>query len=268
MGPLRPFTTRAEKVRRRLDRLNPDGWLYGGLPGLQWEVENARKADRSVMRSIRADMRRHAAFHDYFHACINCGNCTAVCPAFRFTDFGPRVVVQKVMHSAGEPELLYQMLDQYIWACFQCYACWDVCPAQNNPGGLVAILKEAAVRHGLTSAKKALEPYSRILYKLMTTGTQITPDMHSNIAPFRDWGPHKAELAKHLREYRDAVPVESLAGVHDKSWRVDPETMQELLIIEKEAGVIDMVTASARDVGEVVAEAAEEAAAEREAKQA
>ena len=51
----------------------------------------------------------------------------------RFADFAPRIVVQKVMHSRNEPELLFQMLDQYIWACFQCYSCWDVCPAQNNP---------------------------------------------------------------------------------------------------------------------------------------
>lgn len=260
MAGLSLFATRAAKVRRRLARLNADGWVYGGLPGLQWEVGNARKAPRELHLSIRADMQRHAAYHDYFRACINCGNCTAVCPAFRFADFSPRVVVQKVMHAQSEPELLFQMVDQYIWACFQCYSCWDVCPAQNNPGGLVAIIKEAAVRHGLDSTKKALEPYSRILYKLMTTGTQITPDMHSNIAPFRDWGPHKAELAQHLKEYRNAVPVESLAGVHDKSWRVDPRTMQELLIIEKEAGVIAMVQQSAAGVGDVVAEAAEEAA--------
>lgn len=264
---LRPFATRAEKAHRRLSRLNEDGWLYGGLPGLQWEVENARKADRKVMVSIREDMKRHAAFHDYFRSCINCGNCTAVCPAFRFADFAPRVVVQKVMHAESEPELLYQMLDQYIWACYQCYACWEVCPAQNNPGGLVAILKEAAVRHGLDSAKKTLEPYSRILYKVMTTGTQITPDMHSSIAPFRDWGPHKAELAKHLKEYRNAVPVESLAGVHDRSWNVDLRTMEELLIIEKESGVVDMVKQSAKDVGDVVEEAAAEAAAHWEEEQ-
>ena len=260
---MRAFITRAQKVRDRLDRLNEDGWLYGGLPGLQWEVENARKADREVMRSIRDDMASHAAFHDYYRSCINCGNCTAVCPAFRFADFSPRIVAQKVMHSHDEPELLYQMVDQYIWACFQCYACWDVCPAQNNPGGLVAIIKEAAVRHGLESTKRTLEPYSRILYKLSVTGTQITPDMHSSIGPFRDWGPHKAELAKHLKEYRDAVPVETLAGVMDKSWNVDQKTIDELLTIEKESGVIDMLKSSAKDVGDVVEEAAAESMARK-----
>lgn len=255
------FTTRTEKARRRADQLNEDGWRYGGLPGLQWEVENARKADRKVMLSILRDVEHHEAFHEYYHSCINCGNCTAVCPAFRFADFGPRVVVQKVMHAHNEPELLYQMVDQYIWACFQCYACWDVCPAHNNPGGLVAIIKEAAVRHGLQSTQKTLESYSRILYRLNTTGTQITPDMHSSIALFRDWGPHKAELAKHLKEYRDAVPVESLAGVMDKSWNIDLKTMDELLTIEKESGVIDMLKSAAKDVGDVVEEAAAEAMA-------
>lgn len=120
------------------------------------------------------------------------------------------------------------------------------------------------MRHGLQSTQKTLEPYSRILYKLATTGTQITPDMHSSVGLFRDWGPHKAELAKHLKEYRDAVPVETLAGVMDKSWKVDRQTMDELLIIEKESGVIDMLKSSAKDVGDVVEEAAAEATARKE----
>ena len=150
------------------------------------------------------------------------------------------------------------MMDQYIWSCFQCYSCWEVCPAQNNPGGLVAMLKESSVKHGLGSAKRSLEPYSKILYKVMTTGTQITPDMHSSNAPFRDWGGGKADLAKHVREERAAVPVETLAGTIDKSWKVDEKTMRELITIEKEAGVTDMVKQTLKDVAEMVEEAGEE----------
>lgn len=252
------YLTKSKKLATRLKKLNPEGWFYGGLPGLQWEIENARRADYGFMRIVVNELLSDERIHEFYHACINCGNCTSRCPAFRFIDFSPRVVVQKVMHGKDEPELVYQMLDQYIWACFQCYSCWDVCPAQNNPGGLIAILKEIAVKHGLQSARKALEPYSRVLYKLMTTGTQITPDMHSSIAPFRDWGPHKADLTKKLREERAGVPVESMVGVLDKGWNVDPETMRELLIIEKEAGVIEAVKNTLRDVGEMVEEAATE----------
>jgi len=255
---MRMFQKKDQKIRMRLQRLNNDGWYYGGLPGLQWEINNARKADYEFLKKLVSELFSDARFHEFYHACINCGNCTSKCPAFRFADFSPRVVVQKVMHGKDEPELVYQMLDQYIWACFQCYSCWDVCPAQNNPGGLIAMLKEITVRHGLQSAKKTLEPYSRVLYKLMTTGTQITPDMHSSIAPFRDWGPHKAELAKNLKAERAGVPVETLAGVLDKGWRVDPETMKELMIIEREAGVIDMVKNTLRDVGDMIEEIAKE----------
>jgi heterodisulfide reductase subunit C len=250
------FVTKQMKTRNRLGMLNEDGWYYGGLPGLQWEIENAKKGDRGVMREIVNELVNDPRFEEFYNFCLNCGNCTAVCPAFRIIDFAPRVVVQKVMAARDEPELLYQMLDQYIWACFQCYSCWEVCPAKNNPGGLVILLKESAVRHGLASAKRALEPYSKILYKIMLTGTQITPDMHSSIAPFRDWGGGKAELAKHLREERAAVPVKTLAEVLDKSWKVDEETMRELVIIEKEAGVIDTVKQTLKDVGEMVEEAA------------
>ena len=252
------YVTKSVKVTSRLGSLNEDGWHYSGLPGLHWEAENARTGDRKVMERIVEEVSNDPRFEDFYHACINCGNCTAVCPPFRLVDFAPRIVVQKVMHAKDEPELLYQMMDQYIWSCFQCYSCWEVCPAQNNPGGLVAMLKESAVKHGLSSAKRSLEPYSKILYKVMTTGTQITPDMHSSNAPFRDWGGGKADLAKHLREERAAVAVETLAGTIDKSWKVDERTMKELITIEKEAGVTDMVKQTLKDVAEMVEEAGEE----------
>jgi heterodisulfide reductase subunit C len=241
-----------------LSRLNEEGWYYGGLPGLQWEAEQARKQKIDFLRKIVNELYNDERFHEFFYACINCGNCTAVCPAFRFVDFEPRIVVQKVMHAKDEPELIYQMMDQYIWACYQCYSCWDVCPAHNNPGGLVLILKEIAVRYGLDSAKKALEPYSKIVYKITTTGTQITPDMHTTIALFRDWGPHKAELAKNIRIERKAVPVPSLNSVMDKSWKVDEQTMRELMIIHKEAGVWDSIRNTLKDVVDMIEETAKE----------
>lgn len=252
------YVAKTVKVASRLSRLNEDGWHYSGLPGLQWEAENARRADPKVMRAIVDEVSSDPRFGEFYNSCLNCGNCTAVCPPFRLVDFAPRIVVQKVMAAKDEPELLYQMMDQYIWSCYQCYACWEVCPAKDNPGGLVALLKESSVKHGLQSAKKALEPYSKILYKIMATGTQITPDMHSSNAPFRDWGGGKAELAKHIREENAAVPVETMAGVMDKSWRVDKSTMRELITIEKEAGVIDMVRQSLRDVADMVEEVGEE----------
>jgi heterodisulfide reductase subunit C len=243
-------------AQKLMGRLNDDGWHYGGLPGLQWEAEEASKADSALKRRIVEELRSDPRFNEFYHACINCGNCTSMCPAFRFADFEPRIVVQKVMHSKDEPELVYQMMAEYIWACFQCYSCWEVCPAHNNPGGLVALLKEAAVRNGL--AKGPLEPYSKILYKVMTTGTQITPDMHMLFAPFRDWGPHKAELTKNIRIERQGVPVESLWGVIDKGWRVDESTMRELFVIEKESGVLDSVRNSLKDVVDMVEDSAKD----------
>src|SRR5579875_177350 len=248
----------AKYARKLVARLNTDGWHYGGLPGLQWEAENARRGDTQLMRKIVDELRSDVRFQEFYHACINCGNCTSMCPAFRFVDFEPRIVVQKVMHAKDEPELLYQMMDEYLWACYQCYSCWEVCPAHNNPGGLVALLKEAAVRNGLESAKRTLEPYSKTLYKVMATGTQITPDMHMLFAPFRDWGPHKAELVKNIRTERQSVPVESMWGVMDKGWRVPKRTMLELFVIERESGVLDSVRNSSKDVVDMVEEAGKE----------
>ena len=73
-------------------------------------------------------------------------------------------------------DLVYQQMQEDIWECSQCFSCLR-CPRGNNPGGIVTIMREVAVRNGLASAKQALVGYSRIIYKIMSTGTQVSPDM-------------------------------------------------------------------------------------------
>src|SRR5579885_932946 len=67
----------SKKVSRMLQRLNEDGWHYGGLPGLQREAENARSADRALIHEIAKELREDVRFEEFYHACINCGNCTS-----------------------------------------------------------------------------------------------------------------------------------------------------------------------------------------------
>jgi heterodisulfide reductase subunit C len=153
---------------------------------------------------------------------------------------------------SNDPELVDSMMDEYIWACAQCFACSTICPFLNNPGGAVAIMREIAVRRGLHSAKKVLRPYSRILYKLFTTGTQLSPDM---LQPdfFRDWGPNELDIAEDLELKRKAIPIETLHSI-DSAWTMDEETAKELYIIHKESGVLKMIKQVQPDTAYLVAE--------------
>ena len=194
------------------------------------DVPYAEKA--RLFDEVKADLR----FADYLYGCFECGICVAVCPSARFYDFSPRRIAQALARE--DVELVYEQMNGEVWECSQCFSCLR-CPRKNNPGGLVTIMREVAVRNGLHSAKEALEGYSRIIYKIMSTGTQVSPDMIRAEA-FPDWGPSARETAEHLALWRRAMPPETMHTT-SSSWEVDDKTLTELYFIWHTTGVMEMI---------------------------
>ncbi|PSR21213.1 MAG: heterodisulfide reductase subunit C [Sulfobacillus acidophilus] len=182
---------------------------------------------------VKADPR----YESYLYGCYECGICVAACPSARFYDFSPRKITQTMARE--DIEMFYEHLNDDIWNCSQCFSCTR-CPRQNNPGGLITIMREVAVNNGLKSTKEALAGYTRIIYKIMTTGTQVSPDMLQEDA-FPDWGPQVKEVASHLDLWRRALPPETLHTT-GLSWQVEERTMLELYTIWKLTGVLDMIS--------------------------
>jgi heterodisulfide reductase subunit C len=185
-----------------------------------------------LFREVTADPR----LADYLYGCFECGICVAVCPSARFYDFSPRRIAQAVARE--DVELCWEQMNGEIWECSQCFSCLR-CPRQNNPGGVVTVMREVAVRNGLGSARIALEGYSRIIYKIMSTGTQVSPDMIRPEA-FPDWGPTARETAENLAVWRRALPPDTLHTT-STSWAVDDKTLTELYFIWHATGVMDMI---------------------------
>jgi heterodisulfide reductase subunit C len=125
-----------------------------------------------------------------------------------------------------------------VWNCSQCFSC-NRCPRQNSPGGLITVLREVAVKNGLKSAKQALEGYGRVIYKIMGTGTQVSPDMLQPDA-FPDWGPQVRDVSAELDVWRRALPPETLHTT-STGWQVDDKTIIELYLIWHNTGVMDMI---------------------------
>ena len=197
-----------------------------GYPDVPYE-EKARLFDE-----VRADAR----FGDYLFGCYECGICVAACPSARFYDFSPRRIAQAAARE--DVELVYQQMQEDIWECSQCFSCLR-CPRGNNPGGLITIMREVAVSNGLASAKEALAGYSRIIYKIMSTGTQVSPDMLQPDA-FPDWGPETADVSANLDLWRRALPPETLHTT-TTGWAVSDKTLIELYLIWLHTGALDMI---------------------------
>lgn len=185
-----------------------------------------------LFSEVKSDIR----FKDYLYGCYECGICVAACPSARFYDFSPRRIAQAAARE--DVELVYQQMQEDIWECSQCFSCLR-CPRGNNPGGIITIMREVAINNGLSSAKEALAGYSRIIYKIMSTGTQVSPDMLQADA-FPDWGPETADVSGNLDLWRRALPSETLHTT-TTGWAVGDKTLIELYLIWFHTGALEMI---------------------------
>jgi len=203
-----------------------------------------RKIAIDYWNEVKSDFR----FNEYLRGCLNCGVCTSACPAAKFYDFGPREMIQYMMRD--EADKIYEFVNKKVWACVQCYTCSMRCPFNNEIAGLIMVLREYAVKMGLKSAKEILAPYRRILYVVMTTGNQVTPNM---IQPetFPDWGPQAVEEATNMDLYRKAVPVDLLQR-SDIGWHASLQTAVELMTIMIESGVLDSIKNVDQDLYDMI----------------
>lgn len=194
-----------------------------------------------------------ARYHHYLYGCYECGICVAACPSARFYDFSPRKIAQAAARQ--DVELLYEQMNDDIWNCSQCFSCTR-CPRGNNPGGLITVMREVAVSNGLSSAREALEGYGRVVYKIMSTGTQVSPDMLQPNA-FPDWGPHVKEISDNLELWRRALPPETLHTT-STAWEVTDETLTELYLIWVLTGSMDIVAQVDEGLHEILSDVMEE----------
>lgn len=202
-----------------------------------------------LWEEVKADAR----FPDYLYGCYECGICVAACPSARFYDFSPRKIAQAAARE--DIELIFEQMNDDVWNCSQCFSC-NRCPRQNSPGGLITILREVAVNNGLKSAQQALEGYSRIVYKIMGTGTQVSPDMLQPDA-FPDWGPDVRKVSLELDLWRRALPPETLHTTKT-GWHVDDKTLIELYLIWYNTGVMDMIANVDEGLNLILADVMEE----------
>jgi len=194
--------------------------------------------------AVKSDFR----FDEYLRGCLNCGVCTSGCPAAKFYDFGPREMIQYMMRDAADK--IWEFVNKKVWACVQCYTCSMRCPFNNEIAGLIMVLREYAVQFGLDSAKQILAPYRRVLYTVMTTGNQVTPNMIQPEA-FPDWGPQAVEESQNMDVYRKAVPVDLMQRT-DIGWQTSLQTAVELMTIFIDSGVMDSLKKVDEDLYEMI----------------
>ncbi len=98
----------------------------------------------NLLQELKKDIR----YIEGLNACINCGTCTAICPAAAFNDYDPRNIVDTVQ-CASESDIRDLLTSDTIWYCGECLSCKTRCPRGNTPGYIVQALRALSIESGL-----------------------------------------------------------------------------------------------------------------------
>lgn len=152
-----------------------------------------------LMRDIR--------FHEGLTACMNCGVCTAICPAAEFYKYDPRQICN-IVQSRDEEKIEELLRSETIWYCGQCMSCKTRCPRGNAPALVITVLRKLSQELGyFTDSEKGRQQFAikRVVGEnILKTGYCVhvdilKPEMHPEQGPIWKWYiDHVEEVADRL----------------------------------------------------------------------
>lgn len=125
-------------------------------------------------------------FREGLHACMNCGICTAVCPAAEFYNYDPRNIAS-IVQTRDEEAIEELLKGDTIWFCGECMSCRPRCPRHNTPGYIIQALRTLSQKLGYfvesEKGRQQLAIKRTVGDHILSTGYCITPklidpDMH------------------------------------------------------------------------------------------
>jgi heterodisulfide reductase subunit C len=174
-------------------------------------------------------------------ACINCGTCTAICPAAEFYNYDPRSITDTVQFQDDE-KIEALLKSDTIWYCGECMSCKTRCPRGNTPGQIIMALRAMSQDKGyfVESEKGRQQLYLKRTvgqwmldhgYCLYLEG--VGTDSHPEQGPVWDWRQeHWTEVMERLgANYKGAGP-----GIMRK---IPDETLAEIKSIFEQTGALE-----------------------------
>ncbi|MBP5691318.1 MAG: 4Fe-4S dicluster domain-containing protein [Bacteroidaceae bacterium] len=186
---------------------------------------------------IKSDVR----YEESLKACMNCGICTAICPAAEFYDYDPRRICDTVQR--GDEEQVEKLLrSDTIWYCGQCMSCKPRCPRGNVPGAVINILRKVSQEMGYYKdnhmGRQQVDLMAGIGNNILEIGycvhpDRVYPEKHPEQGPVWEW------YIKNIK----AVAPRFGANYHGEGAgalrTITPETMEELRNIFRVTGGMD-----------------------------
>lgn len=190
------------------------------------------------MPALYEQLEKDVRFREGMKACVNCGVCTAICPAAEVSDYDPRMVVNTVQ-LRDETEIEKLLKSDTIWRCGECLSCKTRCPRGNVPGYIVQALRALSIETGLfmesEQGRKQLAVKRTVGDHILKYGycvyiDEVDNDMYPEQGPVWNW----------LRENRDSM-LERLRTSYKKDQsgtlrKTSEESLNDLKKIFDETG--------------------------------
>jgi heterodisulfide reductase subunit C len=134
-------------------------------------------------------------FEEGMNACMNCGVCTAICPAAEFYDYDPRQIVDTVQ-TKDDTKITELLKSETIWYCGECMSCKTRCPRGNAPGLIIMALRSLSQDLGFfTESEKGRQQLAlkrTVGHWMITYGyclylEGVGTSMHPEQGPVWDW---------------------------------------------------------------------------------
>ncbi|MDT8401940.1 MAG: 4Fe-4S dicluster domain-containing protein [Bacteroidales bacterium] len=186
-------------------------------------------------------------FEEGLNACMNCGVCTAICPAAEFYNYDPRKIVDMVQ-TRDNSVILELLKSETIWYCGQCMSCKTRCPRGNTPGSIIMALRLLSQEIGVfTDSEKGRQQFvikrtagdNILKYGYCVPAYKVDPDRH----------PEQGPVWEHVIENLEHVIARfggELNGKEGPLRSITPEVLQELKDIFKVTGGQDLFDAIER----------------------
>jgi len=142
-----------------------------------------------------AELEKDIRFQEGMKSCLNCGVCSAICPAAEFYNYDPRLIVTLVQQR--DNETIEKLLkSDTIWYCGQCMSCKTRCPRGNTAGMVIQALRTLSQELGFfTESEKGRQQYALkkvIGENILNTGyclcpEMVAPELHVEQGPMWEW---------------------------------------------------------------------------------
>lgn len=134
-------------------------------------------------------------FEEGLNACMNCGVCTAICPAAEFYNYDPRRIVDTVQ-VGDESDIEALLKSEEIWYCGECMSCKTRCPRGNAPGLVIMALRGLSQDLGYfvesEKGRQQLALKRTVGDSILSSGycvyiDMVKPDLHPEQGPNWEW---------------------------------------------------------------------------------